>query len=60
LQRGSELFDEFNEKLVKWSKLTIMLNSLNRSMGLEDAYPFVLSDLTLKKIRFVHDLICPS
>ena len=60
LRQGAELFDEFNEKLVKWSKLSIMLNSLNRSMGLEDAYPFILSDLALKKLRFVHGLICPS
>ena len=60
LQQGSRSADNFDETLVKWSKLTIMLNSLNRSMGLEDAYPFVLSDLTFKKLHFVHGLICPS
>lgn len=60
LQQGAALADEFETKLLKWSKLTIMLNSLNRSMGQEDAYPFVLSDLTLRKLRFVHYLICPS
>jgi hypothetical protein len=38
----------------------LLLNSLNRSMGLEDAYPFVLSELSLRKIRFVHGLIYPS
>jgi hypothetical protein len=46
--------------LGKWSDLSMMLNGLNRSMGLEDAYPFVLSDLALKKLRFVHGLIYPS
>jgi hypothetical protein len=33
------------------------LNSLNRSMGMKDAYPFVLSPRVLEKLRFVHDVI---
>lgn len=60
LHQGSIRFDDFVETLSKWSELTLLLNSLNRSMGLEDAYPFVLSELTLRKLRFVHDLIYPS
>ena len=60
MQQGSTHLDNINELLQKWSDLSILLNSLNRSMGLEDAYPFVLSELTLKKLRFVHGLIYPS
>lgn len=60
LHQGSIRFDDFEETLFKWSELTLLLNSLNRSMGLEDAYPFVLSELALRKLRFVHDLIYPS
>ena len=30
------------------------LNSLNRSMGLTDLYPFVLSEPAIAKLRFVH------
>ncbi len=60
MQQGSTHLDDIDELLRKWSGLSIMLNSLNRSMGLEDAYPFVLSELTLKKLRFVHGLIYPS
>jgi hypothetical protein len=37
--------------------VTLALNSLNRSMGLKDAYPFVLSAKVLEKLRFVHTLI---
>ena len=37
--------------------MTLALNSLNRSMGMKDAYPFVLSPKVLEKLRFVHDLI---
>jgi hypothetical protein len=33
------------------------MNSLNRSMGMKDAYPFVLSPKVLEKLRFVHELI---
>ena len=50
-------FDDFDELSKAWVPLTIALNSLNRSMGLRDLYPFVLPDLALKKIRFVHDVI---
>ena len=60
MQQGSAHLDNIDELLSKWSDLSIMLNSLNRSMGLEDAYPFVLSELSLKKLRFVHGLIYPS
>ena len=51
MQQGSEISDDIDQLLAKWSQLSMMLNSLNRSMGLEDAYPFVLSDLTLRKLR---------
>lgn len=37
--------------------LTLALNSLNRSMGFRDLYPFVLPELAMKKSRFVHDVI---
>ena len=50
-------FDDFDDLIRAWTPLTIALNSLNRSMGLGDLYPFVLAEPALKKIRFVHDLI---
>ena len=34
-----------------------MLNSLNRSLGQDDAYPFALSSGAMVKLRFVHDLV---
>jgi hypothetical protein len=40
-----------------WVSLTTALNSLNRSMGLADPYPFVLSERAVLKLRFVHDVI---
>ena len=37
-------FDDFDDLITAWVPLTVALNSLNRSMGLADLYPFVLSD----------------
>lgn len=50
-------FDDFDDLEAAWVPLTIALNSLNRSMGLPDTYPFALPEAALKKIRFVHDAI---
>lgn len=41
----------------EWVPLTLALNSLNRSMGLQDLYPFVLSQAATDKLAFVHELI---
>ena len=50
-------FDDFEDLMHAWVPLTIALNSLNRSMGLSDLYPFVLPEAAVEKIRFVHDVI---
>jgi len=50
-------FDDFDDLLRGWVPLTVALNSLNRSMGLIDPYPFVLSSDVIEKLRFVHDVV---
>jgi hypothetical protein len=40
-----------------WIALTFAVNSLNRSMGLHDLYPFVLGPAAVTKLSFVHGLI---
>jgi hypothetical protein len=35
----------------------IALNALNRSMGLAEAYPFVMPEPAAQKLRFVHQVI---
>ena len=50
-------FRDFDSLTSSWNAVTLALNSLNRSMGMKDAYPFVLSPKVLEKLRFVHDLI---
>jgi hypothetical protein len=47
----------FDQLIANWFPLTYILNNLNRSMGLQDGYPFVLSTPAIAKLRFVHDTI---
>jgi hypothetical protein len=50
-------FDDFDDLMGAWVPLTVAMNSLNRSMGLPDLYPFVLSTPAVAKLRFVHEVI---
>lgn len=51
---------DFGSLVEQWVPLTLLVNSLNRSLGQEDAYPFALSPAALDKLRFVHDVIGES
>ena len=37
-----------------WLPLTYALNAVNRSMGLEDLYPFILGPKVIAKLSFIH------
>ena len=50
-------FGDFDDLIGGWVPLTMALNSLNRSMGLADPYPFVLSERAVAKLRFVHEVV---
>lgn len=43
--------------IASWLPLTYALNAVNRSMGKEDLYPFLLTEPVIAKLGFVHDLI---
>lgn len=45
---------DFNEIFRLWLPLTFALNSLNRSMGLHDLYPFVIPPKAINKFSFIH------
>ncbi len=40
-----------------WLPLVFAVNSLNRSMGLGDLYPFVLTAPVVEKLEFIHRLV---
>jgi hypothetical protein len=43
-----------------WLPIAFAVNSLNRSMGQPDLYPFVLAPRTIEKLGFIHALIHPA
>jgi len=40
-----------------WLPLTFAVNSINRSMGIADLYPFVLAPAVIVKLSFIHERI---
>ena len=49
--------EHFDALLERWIPLAIAMNSLNRSMGHSDFYPFVIPAPASEKLRFIHDLV---
>ena len=55
-------FDPYNQPgfgpiLEAWLPMTFAVNSINRSMGLDDLYPFVISSEVAAKLTLVHDIV---
>ncbi|RZA05395.1 MAG: hypothetical protein EOP02_39495, partial [Proteobacteria bacterium] len=46
----------FDQIVEAWLPVEFATNSMNRSMGLTDLYPFVLSEKVIAKLGFVHAL----
>jgi hypothetical protein len=47
----------FEPLMREWLDLTVALNALNRSMGLPDPYPFMITDQVREKLEFVHHCV---
>jgi hypothetical protein len=47
----------FDEIYQAWLPVSFSMNSLNRSMGQEDFYPFVINQPVREKLQFIHDVI---
>jgi hypothetical protein len=52
--------DSFAEIVAHWLPLTYALNAINRSMGHDDLYPFVLSPVVMDKLALVHELVAEN
>ncbi|MAW95106.1 MULTISPECIES: putative zinc-binding metallopeptidase [unclassified Leeuwenhoekiella] len=55
-------FDPYEEvsmrKIIKhYLPLTYVVNSLSRSMGVADLYPFVISEPVIQKLAFIHKVV---
>jgi hypothetical protein len=49
--------DSIDDLTGAWLPLTFAVNSINRSMGQPDLYPFVLSPAVIGKLGYIHDLV---
>jgi len=47
----------FAHILREWLPLTYALNAVNRSMGRDDLYPFVIAPTVMNKLSFVHERV---
>jgi hypothetical protein len=47
----------FDQIIDMWLPLSWSLNMINRSMGKQDLYPFVLPPAVLEKMRFIHTVV---
>lgn len=56
-ERGVLGLSGFDTIIEMWLPLAWALNMVNRSMGKEDLYPFVLPPPVLEKMRFIHTII---
>jgi hypothetical protein len=45
------------EVLARWHGFSLAINAINRSLGEQDLYPFVLTPAIGEKLAFVHDLV---
>lgn len=47
----------FDDIYQSWLAVSCAMNSLNRSMGHDDFYPFVINVHVQEKMRFIHQVI---
>ena len=52
--------EDFDVILKTCIPLTFAVNSINRAMGVPDMYPFVISDVVIEKLKFIHKLLLPK
>jgi hypothetical protein len=59
MQADFDPYDQsnFDAMIASYIPLTLAINSLNRSMGQPDLYPFVLPPPVIEKLRFIHQLL---
>ena len=49
--------DSVDELFVHWVPLSSLINNLNRAVGQNDAYPFVLTPLVVAKLGFIQKTV---
>lgn len=52
--------DAFDALCLRWVSFSCALNAINRGMGLNDLYPFIISPAVQEKLRFINNLIAST
>ena len=47
---------DFQQLIDRWFPLTVAMNSINRSIGQSDFYPFVMAKPVIEKMKFIHSI----
>lgn len=56
INRDPYTIRDFDQVFEIWLPLTFAVNSLNRSMGHADFYPFVIPPDVVRKLKFIHEV----
>lgn len=56
IDRDPYAIKDFDTVFTMWLPITFAVNSLNRSMGHADFYPFVVPPPVIEKMKFIHNL----
>lgn len=51
---------DFNHIIAEWLPMSFAMNSINRSMGHLDLYPFVITPEVMEKLSFIHQVCYES
>jgi hypothetical protein len=51
---------QFDAQLADWARMALCMNAINRSLGLADAYPFVLGEAIHAKLHFIHRVVAQT
>jgi len=57
VERNPYAVDDMDELVAQWLPIVFAVNSLNRSMGQADLYPFVLSAPVVGKLGYIRRMI---
>ncbi|MEP6847121.1 MAG: putative zinc-binding peptidase [Panacibacter sp.] len=57
IKRDPYAIKDFETIIQLWLPLTFAMNSLNRSMGLLDIYPFLITPAVKEKMKFIHEVV---
>ena len=56
IDRDPYAIKDFETVFNMWLPITFAVNSLNRSMGHPDFYPFVVPPAVIEKMKYIHNL----